>query len=206
MREKRLLDYGEGGDDGMISVVVPLRISLAPDTRIVTVYHGTSLERATLAIACQEIVPSHNEWDWLGDGIYFWEGSLDRAISWAQKKNADSAAVIMTEVRLGRCLDLFDTKWVTVVRAAHRQLLNAYATKSTPPPVNRRGNHALDRAVINHVCENLYEIDTVRGPFLEGESIFPQGSFSNLTHVQIAVRNPSAIVGPLRLEFPLEVG
>ncbi len=188
----------------MMSAVVCPRISLAPDMRIVTVYHGTSIERATLAIACQELVSSHNEWDWLGDGIYFWEESPDRAIAWAQKKNGSSAAVIVTEVRLGRCLDLFDTKWVTVVRAAHKQLLNTYTIRGASPPANHRGNHALDRAVINHVCENLYEIDTVRGPFLEGDSIFPEGSFSNLTHVQIAVRNLNAIVAPLTIEFPFE--
>ena len=39
---------------------------------------------------------SHNSYDWLGNGIYFWENSLDRAEEWAisyckryNKKNPD---------------------------------------------------------------------------------------------------------------------
>lgn len=147
---------------------------------------------------------SSNLWDWLGDGIYFWEDSLDRAIVWAERLHPGEAAVIETRVRLGRCLDLFDTKWVPALKAAYEDLASVCKRKGQILPVNHGGNHGLDRAVINNICENSYDFDTVRGPFLEGSAIFPGSMLPNLIHVQIAVRNARMIIGPLKMVYPFQ--
>ena len=178
------------------------RLSLAPDLRVIEGYHGTTVSASTVAIAEQKLIPSHNPWDWLGDGIYFWEGSLNRAILWVRRKYGNQGAIVRARIRLGRCLDLFDTRWIPVIEAAHQKLLRESQAKGVVLPVNKGGNHALDRLVINYVCEKLYEMDSVRGPFLEGPPIFEGSLLPNLTHVQIAVRNLSMIQVPLRVQYP----
>src|SRR6266487_2103209 len=127
------------------------KLSLPADHRIVEGFHGISLERAESAIINQQLAASHNPWDWLGDGIYFWEESVNRGIEWAMKRYGADAAVIRTNIRLGRCLDLFDNKWTPVLQAAYQRLKESLSARGEPIPVNRGGNHALDRQVINSV-------------------------------------------------------
>ncbi len=178
------------------------KLSLSGNDRIVEGFHGISIQRAESAIVNQQLAASHNPWDWLGDGTYFWEENMNRGIDWAMKKYGSNAAVIRANIRLGRCLDLFDSKWTPVLQVAYQRLEESYSVRGEPLPVNRGGNHSLDRQVINSVCEESYEIDTVRGPFVEGLETFPGSLLPNLTHVQIAVRNPSVIMGRLELVYP----
>jgi hypothetical protein len=179
-----------------------LKLTLKFDRRVVEGYHGTSWKRALQAVQFQGLSPSRNSWDWLGDGIYFWEGSLNRGIEWAVEHHGEAPAVIKADVRFGRCLDLFDTAWVPVFQAAYQRVVRAYQQKALPLPRNRGGNHSLDRVVINYICEELYQIDTVRGPFLEGKEVFPGSFLPDLAHVQITVRNPDMIVGRLEAVYP----
>jgi len=67
-------------------------------------------------VNCQdELKPSHNKYEWLGFGIYFWENDVSRALEWAQhiKENPHiyhqqikEPAVIGAIIDLGYCLDL----------------------------------------------------------------------------------------------------
>lgn len=182
------------------------KLQIKLDPRVVRCFHGTSTELAQVAVERRELPISRNPWDWLGDGIYFWEDNLLRAVQWAQERYGTDAAVLGTRVQLGMCLDLFDAKWVSVMKVAYERLARAYEEEGRELPRNRGGNHALDRGVINYMCENLYEIEIVRGAFLEGSAIFPGSLLPNLTHVQIAVREPGRMSSPLRIVFPVEAG
>ena len=79
--------------------------------QIVVGFHGC--DRSTFDQVIQQNVhlsSSANKYDWLGHGIYFWEGSYERALDWA--KNSDKVSepsVIGAFIRLGNCLDLLDT-------------------------------------------------------------------------------------------------
>ena len=42
----------------------------------------------------EELRGSDNSYDWLGNGIYFWENNLVRAWEWAKRRHGDDAAVI----------------------------------------------------------------------------------------------------------------
>ena len=56
----------------------------------------------------------------------------------------------------------------------------------------------IDCAVVNTSCEYFAGIgrafDTVRGAFPEGDPVFADSKILTMTHVQICVRNPEAVV------------
>lgn len=168
--------------------------------RVVKAFHGTSRHKARQVIKDQHITPSHNPYDWLGHGAYFWEESYERARQWAEKKYRGDAAVASTEVRLGRCINLFDTSWASVLRRAHEDLRVRYDGLGQPMPQNREGRRELDCAIINYITEKLYQADTVRAAYLEGEAIYPSALFVGLAHIQLVVRNTNAIVSRYEVE------
>jgi len=43
--------------------------------------------------------------------------------------------------------------------------------------------------------EGGYYYQTVRGVFVEGESVYPGAAIHSKTHIQIAVRDPACIMG-----------
>ena len=52
---------------------------------------------------------SDNKYDWLGNEIYFWENSYQRALDWAiNNPKYKEPAVIGAVIDLGRCLNLTD--------------------------------------------------------------------------------------------------
>jgi hypothetical protein len=58
-------------------------------------------------VGVEEWKQCDNEYDWLGNGIYFWEHSPERARRWA---GADGI-VIGAVIQLGNCLDLTDLRY-----------------------------------------------------------------------------------------------
>lgn len=52
---------------------------------IVVGFHGCDRSIAEKVIKHGEhLADSQNDYDWLGHGVYFWEGSYERAIEWAK--------------------------------------------------------------------------------------------------------------------------
>jgi len=63
---------------------------------------------------------SENDYDWLGHGVYFWEGSYERALEWAKKNpKVKNAAVIGAFIKLGHCLNLLDLNCLKQVKATY---------------------------------------------------------------------------------------
>ncbi len=83
--------------------------------RIVLGYHGAKVGAAAEygkrllmgEVGVEEWKQCDNEYDWLGNGIYFWEHSPERARRWA---GADGI-VIGAVIQLGNCLDLTDLRY-----------------------------------------------------------------------------------------------
>lgn len=49
-------------------------------------FHGCSKDVGMKAInGDDELIFSHNTYDWLGDGVYFWENDYDRALEFAKE-------------------------------------------------------------------------------------------------------------------------
>jgi hypothetical protein len=170
--------------------------------RTVFGYHGTDpavaerLFRGELALA--DWRPSANEYDWLGHGIYFWEYGPERAREWAGK-----GGIVGALITLGECLDLTDVRDTDLLVEAYPTFVKEYRKRRRPLPENRGKRRDLDCAMINFLCTKVRRetgrtIQTVRAAFLEGEPVFPGSAILRETHVQMAVRDVSCILGVFR--------
>jgi hypothetical protein len=159
-------------------------------------YHGTS-ESAAASVLLDGFQFSRNDYDWLGDGVYFFQDAPLRAWEWARQQHGDAAAVIRSMVRLEDCLDLVDIAWNAYLKEAYLAIVDAARRTGTPLPRQTIGAHRLDRAVVNYAVGFLAErgivVRTVRGAFAEGNPVFPGSAILNRSHIQIAIRDQSLI-------------
>ena len=56
--------------------------------RIIIAYHGCDAEIAERLLHGEPFRMSQNDYDWLGEGIYFWEYGADRALRFAHNQRA----------------------------------------------------------------------------------------------------------------------
>jgi len=189
------------------------------DHRVIVGFHGCDQATADRVLVTGEpMKPSSNQWDWLGEGIYFWEQNPERAWAFAQEQHARGKvkrpSVIGAFIHLGRCFDLTRSAATGALTGAYDDLLPRLASIGAPVPVNRAGRgggddlllRELDCAVLNFYLrdadrtlgggDKFYQ--TVRGVFVEGVPAFPGASVFTKTHTQVAVRDPAVIVGYFR--------
>lgn len=166
-------------------------------------YHGTS-DAAARRILSSGFEVSRNDYDWLGDGAYFFQDAPVRAMEWARQRFGDDAAVIGAEIDLRDCVDLLDAKWNGVVRESYTDLAARVKAGAQPLPRQTRGAHRLDREVINRMVAVLQSrgvvVRVVRAAFVEGDPLFPGSALWSQSHIQVAVRDPAAIVKVWRVE------
>jgi len=81
---------------------------------------------------------SENKYDWLGHGIYFWEGSYGRALDWAKcnPKKILKPTVVGAFIKLGNCLDLLDITHLENVKASYKLLKNEFDILGLELPEN----------------------------------------------------------------------
>jgi hypothetical protein len=180
--------------------------------QIVFAYHGCDESVARMVLDGGQLKPSLNDYDWLGHGIYFWEGSPLRAMRWAieaaRRKNSHIRvpAALGAIVDLGNSLNLVESESAAMVAAAHSVYLERCKAGGVPPLKNK-GAHSkaryLDCAVMNTLHQmleagGLPAFDTVRGFFIEGQPVYPTAGLRSLDHVQVCVRNSRRIMGFFR--------
>lgn len=107
--------------------------------------------------------------------------------------------MVVARINLDGCLDLLNPHWQAEVRDADFEFVLHCIANERPLPVNTdRGNHARDAATINWYCERVAEdghpVRSVRAIFEEGEPIFEASRIHSMSHVQVAVRDLTAIV------------
>jgi len=87
-----------------------VKTDLSQYPRIILGYHGC--DRSVADKVFQEgsqLEVSRNSYDWLGEGIYFWEYGPQRALEWAEKNSKiNHPAVVGAVIHLGDCFDLLD--------------------------------------------------------------------------------------------------
>lgn len=178
-------------------------------------FHGCDKKTAD-DILCNDkpshLKPSEKDYDWLGSGIYFWEGNYARALEWAHDRQKQGTiqtpAVIGAIIDLRQCLDLFDLGAMQQLRHAHLFLRKMYRRAGQKLPRNigptpDKGGRKLDCLVIKtlhqmRTDQGQVQYDSVRGPFLEGKRIYATSGFRTHTHIQICVRNTACIKGYFR--------
>lgn len=162
-------------------------------------YHGTTTTSAAALIqgGAGTFRLSANEYDWLGDGVYFWQDGVERAKIWARQRYKDQAAVLEATLLIEDCLDLLDVPAKQQLVVTYRLLRQRFKTQRRRLPRQTAKKHNLDREVIEL---HVYLMNTagirircVRSPFDEGLPIYPRSAFRSLSHVQIAVRDTSLI-------------
>lgn len=186
--------------------------------RLVVGYHGCDRGIAEeVLLRDGSLRKSTNRYDWLGEGIYFWEHGYRRAAEfaeWKRRRGEIAEPVVLgAYIHLGRCFDLTDT-WATSCLNDFFVFLRASLEgQGEPIPTNHAASPGdfdlvlrdLDCAVLNLAIQALDEqagdnahFQTVRGVFVEGEPAFEGARIHEKTHVQIAVRDPSCILGYFR--------
>ncbi len=167
-------------------------------------FHGTSVVAAR-AILDSGFVASANEYDWLGDGIYFFQDAPGRALEWASELH-DEPCVVACEISLDNCMDLLDINWFSFLNEAFDRYVARCKRLGIALPRQTAGAHRLDRAVINYAADLLAAsgspIRSVRGAFAEGRSVFPESALLDRSHVQIAVRDPTVILSVQEASAP----
>ncbi len=181
-----------------------------PWKSLVLGYHGCDQKVADDVVSGRvELRASRNDYDWLGEGSYFWEDSYDRAHRWAREESRKSGsrvtkpAVLGAVIDLGNCLNLIDSDHLSLVRAAHAAYLDLCRASESPPAENKGRDFRqryLDRAVFETLHrlrerEETPAFDTVRAFFVEGQPLYANAGLRDLDHIQICVRNPRRIVG-----------
>lgn len=156
---------------------------------------------------------STGKYDWLGEGIYFWDSDEQRALEWAQWKASRGQIkdpyVIGAIFTLGNCLDLTIRENLDLLAATHTAYVASQEAANLPIPVNRDSEkgasqnkvmRGLDCAIINYLHSSMAKskqqpFDTVRGLFVEGNPVYPGAEIYRLTHAQIAVLDEKCIRG-----------
>jgi hypothetical protein len=163
---------------------------------------------------------NNNVYDWLGNGMYFWENDLNRAQEWAQQKHRrgqiQQPAVLGAIIDLGNCCDFLSSTHTKRLSNYYRLmkkdgLILPENEDVKSDPHQDKLLRKLDCSVIEYMhrkmkTENKEErethgysdtvlYDSVRSAFLEGAPIFPGAGLKMKSHIQICVRNPNCILG-----------
>lgn len=193
-------------------------------------FHGCDEE------TCQRLINdprafhfNRNSYDWLGNGMYFWENNLERARQWAlekfKQKKIRQPAVLGALIHPGKCCNLLNSKYTAQLAEYYVDLnekldIMPRNEDVKSDPYQDKLLRKLDCAVIEHMHKDmillqeverqkfgftlLKSFDTVRSAFLEGAPAFPGSEIRLKNHVQICVRNPNNILAFFRprLELP----
>jgi len=137
-------------------------------------YHGCDRKVVERVVAGKaDLKPSQNNWDWLGHGIYFWEGSHARALRWAETESLRTESkikkpgVLGAVIDLGNCLNLTEVEALELVKGAHLAYKQLCVASGVAVPQNR-GPELRARYLDCAVIETLHQ--------LRQESHLPRGS------------------------------
>lgn len=171
-------------------------------------YHGCDEAVGEQLLLNQEFRFSQNDYDWLGEGVYFWEANPLRGLQFAQEvatrepRRIRKPCVIGAILDLGYCLDLMSSAGLNMVKEAYSALQEAYQAAGLPLPANlpEQFRHPLDCAVINYLHKiragnKQPPVDSIKAVFQEPPNLYPGSAFMEKNHVQIAVRNLDCIKG-----------
>ncbi len=183
--------------------------------RTVIGYHGCDKKLVEDILSGRmKLEASHNDYDWLGRGIYFWEHGPDRAFHWANEINkrhperVRHPAVIGAVIQLGTCFDLLDVRFTNYLGRLYPKFRTVLKKQGLRIPRNERSHskdldlvkRKRDCAMLNWAIPEIEKemgvnFQTVRCVFQEGKAAFTGSAVKSKSHVQIAVRDDSCILG-----------
>ncbi|WP_036489150.1 hypothetical protein [Myxosarcina sp. GI1] len=131
--------------------------------QIVVGFHGCDRTIADKVIQQNtHLSSSENKYDWLGHGIYFWEGSYERAFDCAKNSSkVSNPAVIGAFIRLGNCLDLLDTAKIEYLKLGY-EILEQEANKlqiALPKNKSFRNGISFNRELDCEVIQRIHQFN-----------------------------------------------
>lgn len=175
---------------------------------LVLAFHGCNINTFKKVIYNNEhLHASDNSYDWLGNGIYFWEQNYERAYSWAKNRYDSDAAVLGAVIDLGFCLNLTDSASNEVLKTGYELLKLRCRLSKIEMPQNIQSKKSndillwnLDCAVIQQIHDynrqaRIQDFDSVRGIFTEGNPVYDGAAILEKTHIQLCICNPNCIKG-----------
>lgn len=137
-------------------------------TNLIIGFHGCDKSvRDQLLNLPNKIQKSEKPYDWLGNGVYFWENNYERALSWAQDKKARNEikepTVIGAVLHLGNCLDLMDSKYIEMLKVYYELMNESYQKIGKELPNNKDSKKDI------HLEKILRELDCAVIEFMHDE-------------------------------------
>lgn len=189
--------------------------------QLILAYHGCDITVRDRLIKGQlpRLTPSSNRYDWLGEGVYLFEGDAGRAMEFARAACHQSAkllsvrpivtpAVVGAILCVSRCWDMTTVDGRRDYVMAHARLRDAQDTAGRPMPTNRPSDafdedtliRGLDCAVFNvghemRARDGSPPIQLVRAAFYQGRPILDGTEFRTGTHLQLALRDQQCVIG-----------
>ena len=179
-------------------------------------FHGCdrAVGEAVLNGTIAQLEFSRNDYDWLGEGVYFWESSPARALDFARERaqggrnsrgNITEPFVVGAILNLRHCFLTTEMNALNRLKEAYEQLVEYLEADGTPLPTNGQTLRArrLDCAAFNLMHLLIEEsgqtpYDSVRAAFWEGGPLYPNAGFQVADHTQICVRNLDGVLGYFR--------
>jgi hypothetical protein len=190
---------------------------------LLVAYHGCDITvRDGFVTGALIPEPSENKYDWLGPGIYFFEGDETRARHFAANAHAHptkrytnrpiaTPAVVGVVLCVNNTLDVTTRAGLTEFSDAYKATIFGWESENIAlgkrpkngPARNAAGDvlqRELDCAVFkvlhkDREDQRLPPYQMVRGAFRQGEALAPDSGLHKDSHVQIALREASCIVG-----------
>lgn len=175
---------------------------------IVLGYHGCEKNLAKdLILGRSHMVPSTNKYDWLGSGVYFWEGDDRRAYEFAKyTKKCSEPFVVGAILNLGYCFDLTSRRDLDLLKDTWENVVLPSIGEGIINKPSHKGENGelmlryLDCYVINALHKfnkstNIRPFDSVRGAFWEGDEVYPTAGFREKSHIQLCICNTDCILG-----------
>ena len=165
-------------------------------------FHATTPEKARAILSTKKYTSSMSEFNWLGKGVYFWENDLQRAIEWGcNLYTPANTAVIKQTLKLGRCLDLTQRKWLECLKKTYLEVVKEFEKKGEKTPVNRGSDRQLNSLLLERAKASYgSNFDTVRCAFSDGDEIGKGSGIFLRSHIQVVVLNEEVLVRAPKLE------
>jgi hypothetical protein len=125
-------------------------------------FHGCDYKvKQSILKGTDRLKASKNDYDWLGNGIYFWENDPDRAKSNAEfikkhpercREKINKPVIIGAIIDPGYCLNLFEEKSIGYLKNFYNILMNRSKTAGLELPENKKISDEDDVLLRRHDC------------------------------------------------------
>jgi hypothetical protein len=183
---------------------------------LIIAYHGcdVTVRDDLVSRRLAHLDHSKNRYDWLGPGAYFFEDDYYRAFMFATAsfENPDkrytarpiaTPAVVGAVLRVQHWLDMTSQEGLREFAKGYAGMCEYFEQIEKTIPTNAPANdedevillRQLDNAVFTYMHDVQPGFQAVRGAFHQGEEIAPRSGFHKQTHIQLALRDNSCVVG-----------